>query len=755
MKLPFTLPYRSLLFLFVLILFLNNYSKAQQPISLTINTGKDLLVPFKQNGTTSIELSANVTGGSTINFLWTQLAGDSVSLLSPRSSAITVTGLTVGDYIFKCQVADSLNLKSDSILVKVVDYQKANRVPCRKGNPKTWVLSATSTKDLVRPYLRHDGFDIQGGDTIRINRNPNNGGVYNHFYLGDFGGDEGCPVIVIPNNEIVEIGGTNQRWLIGTNVNTSDSNFVNHVVIDGTFLRDKGIQYGFQSTGNSFGMSAKLVTDLEIKGCLFKNNSLGIQLKIFSDSLRPWTLYDNFVMKNVKIHDNYFQNIAGSEGLYIGNTDPSGTTQSGNDGAVPRLDSLYIYNNFFNGTAWDPIQTSAARYVEIHDNIILNGSTTNQSSQNWGILLGANCTGKIFNNVMYNGKGGTVGTLGYGKVEVYYNYIDSIMPGTGTSDAIYADMKSGNIIEATIPGMFPPLQVNIHNNIVSRFERLAIYHANYERTAIPGSIQYNYVIHPTKSLSQTIRSNANDVIANNYVVKSFPVTITDIGDPMNGPLVQVTQGSAINNFSNAKDIIDWLYGRLTGAPPSNQPPLANAGSGQTISLPSNSVSLNGSSSYDPDGTITAYQWTKIAGPAQFAILSSNQPQTAINNLVQGVYSFELKVTDNAGAVAKDTVLITVLDSFVIMRPNLDYFNIYPNPASNSINVKLSSTKNDKSCRINIISITGEIVYQSQQLPFSQNEIMHSVNIAGFFQGPYILQIVFESRTEIEQKFIKQ
>jgi len=98
---------------------------------------------------------------------------------------------------------------------------------------------------------------------------------------------------------------------------------------------------------------------------------------------------------------------------------------------------------------------------------------------------------------------------------------------------------------------------------------------------------------------------------------------------------------------------------LTGAPPPNQKPVANAGADISITLPTNSTTLNGSSSYDPDGSIGSYQWTKISGPATFGITNAFTSITGLTNLVQGVYSFRLQVTDNLGATAADTVVVTV------------------------------------------------------------------------------------------------
>jgi hypothetical protein len=94
-------------------------------------------------------------------------------------------------------------------------------------------------------------------------------------------------------------------------------------------------------------------------------------------------------------------------------------------------------------------------------------------------------------------------------------------------------------------------------------------------------------------------------------------------------------------------------------PPVNQPPIARAGADHNIIFPANSVSLDGSSSSDPDNNITGYTWTKISGPLSFNISNANNVQTQVTNLVQGIYLFELKVTDAGGLFSKDTVQVIV------------------------------------------------------------------------------------------------
>ena len=91
----------------------------------------------------------------------------------------------------------------------------------------------------------------------------------------------------------------------------------------------------------------------------------------------------------------------------------------------------------------------------------------------------------------------------------------------------------------------------------------------------------------------------------------------------------------------------------------NQPPIANAGPDQNITLPTNSVTIDGTASSDPDGSISTYLWTKINGPAQLTIGNTGSASTLVSNLTAGIYTFQLKVTDNGGAIALDTIKVNV------------------------------------------------------------------------------------------------
>jgi len=89
----------------------------------------------------------------------------------------------------------------------------------------------------------------------------------------------------------------------------------------------------------------------------------------------------------------------------------------------------------------------------------------------------------------------------------------------------------------------------------------------------------------------------------------------------------------------------------------NQNPVANAGTDQTITLPQNTATLNGSAS-DADGTVSSYQWSQVSGPAT-TLTNANQAVLSLSNLLQGVYVFKLTVTDDDNATGSDDVVVTV------------------------------------------------------------------------------------------------
>ncbi|UII19713.1 PKD domain-containing protein [Fulvivirga ligni] len=101
-------------------------------------------------------------------------------------------------------------------------------------------------------------------------------------------------------------------------------------------------------------------------------------------------------------------------------------------------------------------------------------------------------------------------------------------------------------------------------------------------------------------------------------------------------------------------IYDWLLQQTRGI----SSPIANAGPDITLNLPLNSTNINGSGT-SPGGSITSYQWTKVSGPTQFTLSNATIPVATVSNMVEGIYTFRLTVTDNNGQTDSDDMQIIV------------------------------------------------------------------------------------------------
>ena len=97
---------------------------------------------------------------------------------------------------------------------------------------------------------------------------------------------------------------------------------------------------------------------------------------------------------------------------------------------------------------------------------------------------------------------------------------------------------------------------------------------------------------------------------------------------------------------------DWYF----TIAPQNRPPVANAGSDQSVTDAngngSESVTLNGSASSDPDGDALTYAWSEGSN----SLATGAQPPVTLS---VGVHTITLRVTDTKGASATDTVKVTV------------------------------------------------------------------------------------------------
>lgn len=88
------------------------------------------------------------------------------------------------------------------------------------------------------------------------------------------------------------------------------------------------------------------------------------------------------------------------------------------------------------------------------------------------------------------------------------------------------------------------------------------------------------------------------------------------------------------------------------------PLIANAGTNITVEIPNTTAQLNGSLSTIPNASATTFLWKQLLGPSTVSFANYQSLNTGISNLEEGVYTFELTLTDT-NQTSKDRVYVIV------------------------------------------------------------------------------------------------
>jgi hypothetical protein len=269
--------------------------------------------------------------------------------------------------------------------------------------------------------------------------------------------------------------------------------------------------------------------------------------------------------------------------------------------------------------------------------------------------------------------------------------------------------------------------------------------ASYDPDGTINGFNWSMISGPS---SATIdNSNVADPTVNGLIpgVYVFKLTITDNAGATNADEVNIT----VNPEPDLP----------------NQSPVANAGNNLSITSPVSNIQLNGTSSFDPDGTIVNYYWSQASGPNTSVITNAGTTTPTVSGLIPGVYVYQLLVTDNNGATDMDHVTVTVnkgADTVIVpvipppppvldSLPN-DQLIIFPNPAQYMIYGKIISSMNG-AIRFTIFDINGRAVL-TEKSEKSITTFEESFNISSLASGMYTIQVNIANRKTMIVKFIK-
>ncbi|MEI8060088.1 MAG: T9SS type A sorting domain-containing protein, partial [Ferruginibacter sp.] len=247
---------------------------------------------------------------------------------------------------------------------------------------------------------------------------------------------------------------------------------------------------------------------------------------------------------------------------------------------------------------------------------------------------------------------------------------------------------------------------------------------------------------------------------------------TDIDGTITTYLWSKVSGPAIGIITNANIAVTYVTGLVEGiyvfelkvidnngaivtnrmqvtVNPANIPPIARAGSDQSLLLTSNNYTLTGSGT-DIDGSIVSYAWKQLTGPT-CKLSAPYSAVTELQNLNAGTYQFELTVFDNKGAWGKDSITLKVTEPAI---PSQNNITVYPNPAFNFSTLNINQTNPSATLVLSVTDLQGKTLYK-KRLMANAYTIKEKLDMSTFSKGLYLVTVYFNSLNKQTIKVINQ
>jgi len=655
-----------------------------------VNAGSNQTITLPTNSVTLSGVATDATGTIT-SYLWTQLSGPGSSTITNASSVTTSAGgLIAGTYVFQLKATDNNNLSGTSTVTITVNPAPNQPPVANAGASQTITLPVSSaslngsqSSDPDGTIASYSWTEVSGPsaatisgantDTPTVSSLLAGTYVFQLMVTDNYGltGTAQVKVIVKPaaHQPPIANAGNNQTITLPVNSVTLDGSGSEDP--DGTIVSFKWAQVSGPNQG-TIASATSVTTNV---------NNLVQGTYVFS-----LTVTDNkgakgtdsmTVIVNPAPHQPPVANAGASKTITLpldsvslngsSSSDPDDTivsyswtqisgpssaTISGGNTATPTVSALIQGQYVFQLTVTDNSGASNSAQV----NIIVNPAALINPTAN----AGANQTITLpLDSVSVDGGGsiapsGTIVNFTWSQISgpstaiivsphSVITQIDDLVQGVYVFGLTVTDNHgntgSGTITITVNAAVHVPPVANAGTSATIMLP-LGSVSLNGTKSSDPDGTIVSYSWVETSGPSTAIITNANTatptisgLLAGKYY---FQLTVTDNYGASDTSTVKIT---------------------VIAAPV--QPPVANAGANQTITLPLDSVTVNGSASQDASGTIVSYNWAEVSGPAQGTIVSPSSVSTSIKNLVQGVYIFQLTVTDNNGSTSSDTLTITV------------------------------------------------------------------------------------------------
>jgi hypothetical protein len=181
----------------------------------------------------------------------------------------------------------------------------------------------------------------------------------------------------------------------------------------------------------------------------------------------------------------------------------------------------------------------------------------------------------------------------------------------------------------------------------------------------------------------------------------------------------------------------------------SQTPVARTENDITLTLPTNFTQLHGNTSSDPDGVIVSYQWTQLSGPGHAIMTNAMTSIATTLDLTTGIYTFELKVTDNDGASSTKTIKVTVENQ----KGDKPSVIVYPNPTRGTVQMQYSANVNGKF--LVAIYDANKRLIKNYVMNKTQQSVTITIDLSSYESGVYFIHVVSpDGQQKITAKAVK-
>ncbi len=646
----------------------------------TVNAGpdKDITLPTNSVVLTS---TASDQDGSIAAYQWTKVSGSSATLTNTTTYQMTASGLVQGNYTFRVTVTDNEGATAyDDVVVHVL---AANQSPTADAGPDQTITLPTNSLVLNGSGTDNDGSivsylwaKVSGPNATLVNgttatltlQNLVEGTYIFGLTVTDNDGATGYDEVIVQVNPQPPV---NQAPVANAGSDQSITLPQNSITINGSGTDTDGtiVSYSWiKVSGPAVTMANADKASLDLSNLIEGTYVLRLTVTDDQDAAgsdeMQLTVYPQAVNQSPVVNAGSDKSITlpqNSAAINATASDADGTITAINWQTVSGPNSPTLSGqNTLSLTASNLLQGTYTFSIMVTDN---DGATAsdqvkvivNAANQAPTVNAGPDKTIQLPTNALSitaaaNDNDGTIASYLWTKV--------SGPAGAALNNTSTATVDISGLVEGTY--VFQITVTDDDNATGSDQVKVIVQSANQPPVANAGADKqitlptntiniYGSASDPDGSIAMVEWTKENGPSVTLVNQQTLTLTANDLQEGTYTFRLTVTDDKGATAFDDVKVTVV--------SPVINQAPVANAGPDKSITLPTNSFTINGSGT-DQDGSVVSYSWTKVSGPA-VTIQNANSSSVTLTNLVQGDYHFQLTVTDDKGATGSDEMVLSV------------------------------------------------------------------------------------------------